>query len=191
MISSDGKNKIHILRNVNSYSLSNRMSCCQEYLALASLDITLFDFVKKHCILSLKKARFQPVDWNSKEKIQERLDWIHKWEKTDMDFTTNCVVLDESAFHINLKRSMAWSKKGSPAVVTVPKTRAKTTAILGPISAQGLIKCSLRLPQPPSNKKRKQGEDVGRVSKGTVMGHYVINYIFLCNTCVYNLTMLI
>ncbi|KAG0752645.1 hypothetical protein G6F62_012215 [Rhizopus arrhizus] len=134
---------------------------------------TLFDFVKKHCILSLKKARFQPVDRNSEEKIQERLDWIHKWEKTDMDFTTNCVFLDESAFHINLKRSMAWSKKGSPAVVTVPKTRAKTTTILGVISAQGLIKCSLRLPQPPSNKKRKRGEDIGRVSKGTVTGHYV------------------
>ncbi|OAD81086.1 Homeodomain-like DNA binding domain-containing transcription factor [Phycomyces blakesleeanus NRRL 1555(-)] len=90
-----------------------------------------------HCILSLKKARFQPVDWNSKEKIQERLDWIHKWEKTDTDFMTNCVFLDESAFHINLKCSMAWSKKGSPAVVTVPKTRAKTTTILGSISAQG------------------------------------------------------
>jgi hypothetical protein len=71
-----------------------------------------------------------------------------------MDFTRNCVFLDESAFHINLKRSMARSKKGTPAVVTVPKTRA-TTTILGVISAEGLIKYSLRLPQPPSNKKRK------------------------------------
>ncbi|KAG1163202.1 hypothetical protein G6F37_001443 [Rhizopus arrhizus] len=134
---------------------------------------TLFGFVKKHCNLSLKKARFQPIDRNSEEKIQERLDWIRKWEKTDMNFTTNCVFLDESAFHINLKRSIAWSKKVSPAVVTVPKTRAKTTTILGAISAQGLIKCSLRLPQPPPNKKRKRGEGVGYVSKGTVTGHYI------------------
>jgi transposase len=134
---------------------------------------TLFDFIKKHCNLSLKKARLQPIDRNSEEKIQERLGWDRKWEKTGMDFTRNCVFLDESAFHINLKRSMAWSKKGSPAVVTVPKTRAKTTTILGAISAQGLIKCSLRLPQPPPIKKRKRGEDVGRVSKGTVTGHYV------------------
>ncbi|ORE01988.1 hypothetical protein BCV72DRAFT_319646 [Rhizopus microsporus var. microsporus] len=28
-----------------------------------------------------------------------------------MNFRTNGVFLDESAFHINLKRSMAWSKK--------------------------------------------------------------------------------
>lgn len=47
---------------------------------------TLFDFVKKHCILSLKKARFQPVDRNGEEKIQERLDWIHKWEKNRHGF---------------------------------------------------------------------------------------------------------
>lgn len=134
---------------------------------------TLFDFVKRHCNLSLKKARFQPIDRNSEEKIQERLDWIRKWDKTDMDFTRNCVFLDESAFHINLKRSMAWSKKGTPAVVTVPKTRATTTTILGAISAEGLIKCSLRLPQPPSNRKRKRGDGIGHISKGTVTGHYI------------------
>ncbi|KAG1140234.1 hypothetical protein G6F37_007192 [Rhizopus arrhizus] len=93
--------------------------------------------------------------------------------KTDMDFMSNCVFLDESAFHINLKHSMAWSKKDFPAVVTVPKTRAKTTTIFGAISAQGLIKCSPKLPQSPSNKKRKRGEVAGCVSKGTVTGHYV------------------
>ncbi|KAG1177328.1 hypothetical protein G6F70_006361 [Rhizopus microsporus] len=134
---------------------------------------TLFDFVKEHCNLSLKKARFQPIDRNSEEKIQERLYWISKWENTDMDFARNRVFLDKSAFHINLKRSMAWSKKGTPAVVTVPKTRATTTTILGAISAEGLIKCSLRLPQPPSNKKRKRGDGVGHMSKGTITGHYV------------------
>ena len=34
---------------------------------------TVYDFVRKHCNLSLKKAWFQPVDRNSEEKIQERL----------------------------------------------------------------------------------------------------------------------
>ena len=88
-----------------------------------------------------------------------------------MDFTRNSVFLDESAFHLNLKRSMARSKKGTPAVVTVPKTRATTTTILGVISAEGLIQCSLRLPQPPSNKKKKGEGGVGHMSKGTVTGH--------------------
>ncbi|KAG1316441.1 hypothetical protein G6F62_013496 [Rhizopus arrhizus] len=38
-----------------------------------------------------------------------------------------------------MKRSVAWSKKGSRAVVVVPKTRAKTTTILGAISPYGVV----------------------------------------------------
>ncbi|KAL1930585.1 hypothetical protein VTP01DRAFT_10747 [Rhizomucor pusillus] len=75
---------------------------------------TLYEFVRTQCNLTLKKSRFQPLDRNSKAKIQERLDCVRRWETTDMDFRKNCVFLDESAFHINMKRSMAWSKKGSP-----------------------------------------------------------------------------
>ncbi|ORE11270.1 hypothetical protein BCV72DRAFT_220177 [Rhizopus microsporus var. microsporus] len=52
---------------------------------------------------------------------------------------------------------MVWSKRGLFAVVTVPKTRAQTTAILGAIPASGLIKCSLRLPQPPAKQRRIHG----------------------------------
>ncbi|ORE09576.1 hypothetical protein BCV72DRAFT_248065 [Rhizopus microsporus var. microsporus] len=38
------------------------------------------------------------LDKNNEDEIQERFDWIHKWERTDMVFRTNCVFLDESAF---------------------------------------------------------------------------------------------
>ncbi|KAG1150225.1 hypothetical protein G6F37_005257 [Rhizopus arrhizus] len=145
----------------------------QIFTELKVSNSTLFDFVKEHYNLSLKEARFQPIDRNSEERIQERLEWGCKWEKADINFTRNCVFLDESAFHINLKRSMAWSRKDTPAVVTVSKTRATTTTILGAISAEGLIQANLRLPQPPSNKKRKQEGCVGQMSKGTVTGHYI------------------
>ena len=90
--------------------------------------------------LSIKQAQFHPVERNSEEKIQ-------KWQQTDLHFTTNCVFLDGLSFHINLKRGMAWSKKGTPAVVTVPMTKAKATSVLGAISATGLINVSLRVPK--------------------------------------------
>lgn len=64
-----------------------------------------------------------------------------------MDFLTNCAFLDEPAFHINMKRTRAWSKKGIPAIITVSTTRAKTMAILGAIFASSLIKVSLRIPR--------------------------------------------
>ncbi|KAL1926452.1 hypothetical protein VTP01DRAFT_5781 [Rhizomucor pusillus] len=62
-------------------------------------------------------------------------------------------------------------RKETPAVVTVPTTRAKTTTILGAISASGLIKVSLRIPKPVN--KRKAGQESGYVSTGTVTGHYI------------------
>lgn len=144
----------------------------QRFEGIQMSKTTLYRFMKNECNLSLKKAKFQPVDRNSEAKIQERFDWIRKWDETDTDFRKNCVFLDESAFHINMKRSVAWSKKGSTAVVTVPKTKAKTTTILGAISASGLIKCSLRLPQ-VSTRKRKRTNASEIISRGTVTGHYL------------------
>ncbi|KAG1178471.1 hypothetical protein G6F70_001358 [Rhizopus microsporus] len=76
-----------------------------------------------------------PVDRNGEEKIQERFDWVRKWERTDMDFRANCIFLNESAFHINLKRSMTWSKKELPNVIIVLKARAQTTTTLDATSA--------------------------------------------------------
>ncbi|KAI8329482.1 hypothetical protein BC941DRAFT_518741 [Chlamydoabsidia padenii] len=100
---------------------------------------TVYNFMRKECNLSLKKAEFHSIERNSPAKIEERYDWVRKWENTDMSFLKNCVFLDESAFDINMKRSRAWSKQGTPAIVTRPTTRANTTSILGAISAAGLI----------------------------------------------------
>ncbi|ORE00840.1 hypothetical protein BCV72DRAFT_218409 [Rhizopus microsporus var. microsporus] len=72
---------------------------------------TVNNFVRTECNLSLKKPQFQPVDRSSEEKIQERFDWVHKWKCTDMDFRTNCIFLDESAFHINLNVVWLGQKK--------------------------------------------------------------------------------
>ncbi|KAL1929243.1 hypothetical protein VTP01DRAFT_2302 [Rhizomucor pusillus] len=107
----------------------------QNFKGLKVSKSTVYDFVRTQCNLSLKKARFQPVDTNS--------------------------VLTGFATRYG------WSKKGSPAVVTAPKTRAQTTTVLGAISASCLTKCSLRLPQPLA-KKRKRGGCAGLMSTGTV-----------------------
>ncbi|CEG84878.1 hypothetical protein RMATCC62417_18627 [Rhizopus microsporus] len=100
---------------------------------------TVNNFMRRECNLSLKKADFHSIERNSPAKIEERYNWVCNWENTDMNFLTNCVLLDESAFDINMKRSRAWSKKGTRAIVTRPTTRANTASILGAVSAAGLI----------------------------------------------------
>ena len=97
-----------------------------------------------------------------------------------MDFTSNCVFIDEAAFHINLKRNFSWPKEGSCAVVKVPRTRAKTTAILGVISPFGVVNISVRRPRAldQSKKRKVNGGTKAKVSNngGTVVGHY-FNFI--------------
>jgi hypothetical protein len=64
-----------------------------------------------------------------------------------MDYLKNCDFIDESAFHINLKRSIAWSAKGTTSIVTVPNTRSKTRTILGAISVMGVINIAIQKPK--------------------------------------------
>jgi transposase len=142
----------------------------------------LHSYLKEKCCVTLKRARFHSVERNSPEKIEERFSWIKRWLQTDMDYSSNCVFIDESAFHINLKRSYARSKKGTPAIVKVPKTRAKTTTIMGAISAKGVVKVSVRLPKASANKKRKiddRNKNTDSRGGGTKSGHY-FNFIKSC-----------
>ncbi|KAG2200906.1 hypothetical protein INT47_003141 [Mucor saturninus] len=107
------------------------------------------------------------------DSTQKRYDWVVRWSQTDMDYMSNCAFIDEAAFHINLKRTMAWSEKGTRAEVIVPQTRAKTTTILGATSVWGVLNVQVRLPG-TSNKKRKlAGTSSGKATTvGTVTGHY-------------------
>lgn len=122
-------------------------SLTQNFVDLNVSRSAVYNFMTAQCNLSIKQAQFHPLERNSEEKIQQRYDWVQKWQQNDLDFTTNCVFLYESAFHTNLKRSMAWSRKGTPAIVTMPTTKANATSILGAISATGLINVSLRVPK--------------------------------------------
>lgn len=115
-------------------------------------------FITKKCNISLKRAHFHSIERNSPDKIEDRYNWVKLWQETDMDYMSNCVFIDEAAFHINMKRSLAWSKKGERAVVVVPKTRAKTTTILGAISPYGVVNIRVRRPKvQASSKKKKNG----------------------------------
>ncbi|KAG0747157.1 hypothetical protein G6F57_007946 [Rhizopus arrhizus] len=86
----------------------------------------------------------------------------------------------EASFHINLERNFSWPKEGSRAVVKVPRTRAKTTTILGVISPFGVENIGVRCFRAfVSLKKRKAtGGTKAKESNnsGTVTGHY-FNFI--------------
>lgn len=152
-------------------------SLTTQFMGLKIAKTAVHDFMTNECALTIKKAHLEPKERNSPDSITARFNWVTNLMTTDIDYQSNCVFIDESAFHINLSRSMVWSKKGTRAVVVQPKTRAKTTTILGAISSQGIINIKVRVPYEQNSKKRKvTGESKVKKTVGTVLGHY-FNFI--------------
>ncbi|KAG0743707.1 hypothetical protein G6F57_006373 [Rhizopus arrhizus] len=128
-----------------------------QFMDLSISKTAVYNFIKEKCRISLKKAYFHSVERNSFENIERRYKWIKIWMETDIDYLSNCIFIDEAAFHIGMKRTVAWSKIGSRAEVVMPKTRAKTTTILGAISPYGVINVKVRKPRAVNqNKKRRR-----------------------------------
>lgn len=142
---------------------------------------SLYKYVTTHCGLSVKRALFRPAECNTDAKIEARFQWVTELLKTDIDYMTNCVFIDESGFNINMKRSMAWTPVGETPIVEIPKTRAASHIIIGAISPLGVINIQLKVPKvvaASSSKKRKgPGGAIKKTEKekgkgGTVTGHY-------------------
>ncbi|ORZ18087.1 hypothetical protein BCR42DRAFT_490731 [Absidia repens] len=95
-------------------------SLTKQFEGLVIKKTVVHEFMKNECNLSLKKAHFHPLARNSNATIEKRYEWVLKWMNTDMDFTTNCVFIDEAAFNINQRRTFAWAEKGDTPIIRQP-----------------------------------------------------------------------
>lgn len=135
-----------LTKNFEDFSLSKR--AVYRYLA----DLWIF---------TLKGVQLKPVERNTPARILARKEWVEELKKTDVDYMSNCVFIDEAGFNADLRRSQGWSPKGQPAIVKVLTARAK-----------GLIKVCLRKPAATS-KKRKLANGKQYQARGTVTNHYL------------------
>jgi hypothetical protein len=88
-----------------------------------------------------------------------------EWEDSDLNFTRNCIFVDEAGFHINMRNNWARSKKGSTAVVKQPKTRVTSHTIIGAIHSSIIIHVAVRKPPPrketqAAKKKKKKKKKI-------------------------------
>lgn len=88
-----------------------------------------------------------------------------------MNYESNCLFIGESAFHIILKGTMAWSKVGERAIIETA------------ISPFGIVNVKVRRPYEIPSKKRKLPDKAQASSSqavkttGTVAGHYYFNFV--------------
>lgn len=66
----------------------------------------VYSFVTAQCYISTEQERIHSVKISSEEKIQQRYNWVQKWQQTELNFTMTCVFLDKLTFHTNLEQNM-------------------------------------------------------------------------------------
>jgi hypothetical protein len=101
-----------------------------------------------------------------------------KWESIQyIDFTKNCVLIDEAGFSMHTSRKFGRSLRGTSAKDIVPTGRSVTASILGTISHAGVIDIPLRKPKTASTSKKRKANGksatviTGRI--GTRTEHYL------------------
>ena len=68
-------------------------------------------------LITVKKPMFKPEVRNSVGNLQTRFELFMEWKDSDLDFTKNCIFIDEAGFHINKRNNWARLKSGSYAIV--------------------------------------------------------------------------
>ncbi|KAG1458282.1 hypothetical protein G6F56_006432 [Rhizopus delemar] len=69
-------------------------------------------YIREDCNLTIKKVTRHPHARNTDNTLKERHDWVKTWSKTDTDFNSNCVFIDESTFDINMRPPTARFARG-------------------------------------------------------------------------------
>jgi hypothetical protein len=123
--------------------------------------------LKNDLCLTMKKVTLEAEARNSPENLQERFDWFMKWKNSDLDFTRNCVFIDEAGFHVNMRFNYARSAAGTRARVKTEKTRSPSHTIIGAIHSGSVLLVQLR--KPPS-KKELLGQQTPKKRKTTIKG---------------------
>ncbi|KAI9330548.1 hypothetical protein BD770DRAFT_432631 [Pilaira anomala] len=102
------------------------------------------EFMKEECNLSIKVATRHPVGRNKQTTLDARAIFVEEWLQKGMSYMENCVFLDESGFDINMRRTRAWSRRGTEAIIESPSARGISHTIIGAVSAFGVVNLTVK-----------------------------------------------
>jgi transposase len=134
-----------------------------------------------HCTVTVKKLEKIPAARVTDRVINLRKQVVEEWAKDpEMDFTKNCVFIDEAGFNMHLRRNFGRSKIGTPAKAVVPTNRGISITIFGAIYHGGILDLTLRRPQPvsqPKKRKRNNGSSEENVEVNARIGSRTEHYL--------------
>ncbi|ORE08860.1 hypothetical protein BCV72DRAFT_322519, partial [Rhizopus microsporus var. microsporus] len=130
----------YIKKNTTAILDELKLKLCEKFEGLKISTSTIHrHLVHKHNI-TLKKLEKIPAARNSDRVIALRKAIIEQYKSVaDMDFSKDCVFIDEAGFNLHTQRNHGRSLKGTPTKSTVPTEKRITFTILSAISQAGII----------------------------------------------------
>ena len=120
-----------------------RRALCEAFADLSISISALHRHLVQKCKLTLKKLEKLPAARNSDRVLRLRRQRVEDWEATpELDYSKNCVFIDDAGFNLHAQRNYGRSRKGTPAKGIVPTAQGITITILGAISQAGVIDIS-------------------------------------------------
>jgi transposase len=174
----------YIEKNTTAILDELKLKLCEKFEGLKiSISAIHRHLVHKHNI-TLKKLEKIPAARNSDRVIALRKAIIEQYKsEADMDFSKNCVFIDEAGFNLHTQRNHGRSLKGTPAKSTVLTGKGVTFTILGAISQAGIINIGVKKPESASKKRKADGKEIkinGKV--GTRAEHFLAYLNNVMNT---------
>ncbi|CEI96154.1 hypothetical protein RMCBS344292_10321 [Rhizopus microsporus] len=118
--------------------------------------------LRNSMLITIKKPTFNPKVRNSENNLQTRYEWFMKWKDSDLDYTKNCVFIDEAGFNINVRNNWARSAVGTPAQAEIEKNRSPSYTIIGAIHCTSVIHV---MKKPPPKKQRGPKTQTSKTAK--------------------------
>lgn len=164
-----------------------RQKLCEKFTGLEISIPGLYKHIADKCCITLKQATKYTMERDALRTVELRFSIVSQWKAAGVNFSENCVFVDEAGFNSQLMRSRAWSKKGEPALVKVHTQKGVNISIVGCISSFGTVcfskveplkqsdaaQIEKEFPAQSSSKKRKAESKPAQLKKGTTAYHIV------------------
>ncbi|KAG2198142.1 hypothetical protein INT47_001540 [Mucor saturninus] len=164
-----------------------RQKLCEKFTGLEISIPGLYKHIADKCCITLKQATKYTMERDALRTVELRFSIVSQWKAAGVNFSENCVFVDEAGFNSQLMRSRAWSKKGEPALVKVHTQKGVNINIVGCISSFGTVcfskveplkqsdaaQIEKEFPAQSSSKKRKAESKPAQLKKGTTAYHIV------------------
>jgi hypothetical protein len=97
---------------------------CKEFDGLKISISALQRHLVQKCRITLKKLEKIPAARCSDRVVALHKSKVEQWQQIpDLDFTNNCVFVDEAGFNLHIQRNRGRFEKGQPAKGIVPTGR--------------------------------------------------------------------